>query len=308
MVRAGRHDELALKRQRDLAGALILANLGIGSVSALIIDRYDWSLGLTATEMTLWVAAFAVTLLALLIAAGFIEWLAGALPSFIARNEAGPNPNRLSTFIAEKRMVFYYVGVWANLIALALVTETTGGLQASPFVPVFVAFILTGQQLSRFRTQAFNLLVSGLVLVAAMLAFHSLASEPSSLPPDQLPIAVVVLSLLAGGLLNVFERPHNYLLKKQVPPPTHARIYRDGEGVWRFVFFMDRHSQDPVLLGRSDPSLQDGKFPPELRERFEEHIKEMGKHGSWANVSPEWPAKCKQSFTMRLIATEDDPH
>jgi hypothetical protein len=306
MARGIRHDALALKRQRNLAATLILANLTIATVSAWIIEHYNWDVELTQTEQIFWIAGFTATLVVLLIASGFLEWLPGALSGVFVGTEAESVPNRLSAFIARHRMVFYYAGVWANMTTLALVVETTGGLPTSPFVPIFVAFVLTGQQLSRFRTQALTLFVSGLALVVVMLSCRSLVSDPATAPPDLLPIAVVILSLLMGGLLNILERPHNYLLKKQVPAPTHARIYRDGEGIWRFAFFLKRHQQDPVLQGRSDPPIPEGQFPSGLRERFEEHAREMGQHAAWTNVSPQWPSTCEQSFTIELVALEED--
>lgn len=306
MTPGSRHDQLSLWRQQRLAGVLIVTNLAIVAASALIIAHYDWSLGLTPTERLLWALAFAITLVALLIASGFLEWLSDSLGGF---GQAGTRsqPGRVQRFIARRRMVFYYAGVWANMIAIALVTETTGGLAASPFVPLFVAFVLTGQQLSRFRTQALNLLWSGLIIAGALLVCHSLATEPPAPAPDELPIAMVVLALLMGGVLNISERPHNYMLRAQVPPPSHVRIYRDGEGVWRFAFFLKRHAQDPVLLAHDSSSVPEGDFPPELRERLEEHAREMGKHGKWKNTGLEWPATFAQSFTIELVTREDVP-
>lgn len=292
----GRHDALALKRQRGLAAVLLIANLIIGIACVAIIEWEGWSPGITSIEGTICTAVFGVSWLSLLVAAGLVEWLPQITSDLL--RDAGDNSRatkRMATFIARWRMAPYYLGVWANLVGVALLAEFTGGLTGSPFVALLVALVLIGQQVSRFKLQAGALLLSGAIIVIAMLACESLATPPPEPSPQLLSAALVLFAFVAGGLLNYYEKAHNYLIGKRVRPPRQVRIYRDGRNVWRFVL----HRQDPVLLG-SDHSPIEGGVPIELREQFERYAQQMGTHADWGELTPSWPDTCEDSFIVPL--------
>lgn len=203
-----------------------------------------------------------------------------------------------AAFLARYRMAFYYTGVLANLIALALATEVTGGLAESPFVPLLVAFVLSAQQLSRFRTQAGVMFAAGLVAVTLMLLLDRFASDPPVPAPHDLVIMSVLLALAGGGWLSLREKPYNHYVKKNVQGPSQVHIYRDGRDAWRFVLYSKIHRQDPILL-RTDGGL-DGEFPESLKERLEERLFAMGEAGGWEEFELIWPQRCTGSFAVAI--------
>jgi hypothetical protein len=303
MKRNRRHDAVALDRQKSLAPLLILSNLGVGGFLVGVMLLSGWDPELSTGELIACVVVGAVSALALLVAAGFVEWLPQLFPSLYGDSvRSGRKSSASARFVARNRMVFYYVGVWSNFFAIALVTEFTGGLLGSPFVALLIAFVLTGQQLSRFRKQSGALLATGLLVALAMLKLESHVATPSPPAPDELEAASILLALAAGGLLSYFEKSHNYLIEKHVRPPSHVRIYADGLGIWRFAFYRDIHRQDPVLLAPHDPSTapRNGGFPPELKARFEKLVEAMAADAKWPNRSLRWPTKCEDSFSMDL--------
>ncbi len=293
-----RHDKVALDRQRDLAAILLIVNLVVGAVCFVIIhySSSDWEIEMNAWQSGVCLGLFGVSLLSLLVAAGTFEWLPKIAPSL--RREGGGDPHagfRLGAALAKHRMVPYYLGVWFDLLALAWLTEFSGSLVTSPFVPLLVAFVLVGQQVSRFKTQAGALLATAALVVVAMLIFEP--DDPTNLPPAGLVLATVLLSLVVGAVLNLYEKPHNYRDPKRVKPPTHARIYRDGQEIWRFSFY----GQDPVLFGPTNGSP--AALLAELRERFTAHTKEMGALAAWGGLAPEWPSECdEKGFVVPLRA------
>lgn len=308
MKRNSRHDSVALARQKNLAALLILANLFVGAALALVMTLSDWSPGLTSFELIVCCIVFGMAWLALVVAGGFVEWLPRALPSaFPGGLQADGEPSSVAAFIARRRMVFYYAGVVLDLLAIAVISQVTGGLPESPFVALLIAFVLTGQQLSRFRTQSGILFVLGIVTALLMLIFEPFFSKPEPPAPPELEIAAVLLALATGGVLNYFEKSHNYLLERHVHRPSHVRIYEDGRGIWRYSLYRDFHRQDPVLFPPGDPAvkLDDGEFPPGLKERFEELAKAMGSDASWDALEPDWPERCEDSFAMRLVVKKD---
>lgn len=297
MTRTGRHDALSLKRQRGLAALLLIANLVLAVACGAVLAITGWNPEFTNAERILCMSVFGVSWVALVIAAGVVEWLPQITSDLL--RDAGDNARatkRLARFVAERRMVPYYVGLVFNLFGVALLAEFTGGLTESPFVALFVAFVLIGQQVSRFKLQATLLLVYGAVLVGGMLALKEVVSEPSEATPPALSATIILLSFVAGGLLNSYEKVHNYLVERRVQPPAQVRIYRDGRGIWRFAL----HRQDPVLLG-PDPAPVKSGVPSELRERFEEHAKQMGAYADWGDLHTDWPNDCEDdSFIVPL--------
>src|SRR5215213_6353853 len=72
----------------------------------------------------------------------------------------------------KNRMVFYYLGLFSNIFAFAILVESTGGLLASPFTAIMVALVLTGQQLSRFKSQSRWLIAIGLMSAGAFYLYE----------------------------------------------------------------------------------------------------------------------------------------
>jgi len=301
MPRPKRHDGVAHERQRKLAALLVLVNLLVGSISITIVLATDWNLELTRSEWICIAILVAISWINLLIAAGFIGWAVdlalSMLPDSIGASEVPPDAGLLE----RGRMAFYYVGVWANLFALGFIIEVTGGLAESPFVALLIAFVLTGQQLSRFRTQSGLLYASGLLTVALMIALEPLSTRPADLAPHELTIAVVILALAAGGLLNFIEKPQNYLVEKHVKQPSRARIYQDGRSVWRVTLLEKVYRQDSVIFTRAEAGLSvDGEFPDGFKERFELLLDKMAEDAGWATLKPTWPDRCSASFVVKL--------
>jgi hypothetical protein len=297
-----RHDEISHERQKRLGALLVVTNLIVGGISLAIVFLTDWNPELTRGEWIAFGLVILISWLNLLIAAGVVGWVfdlaLSMLPDGVGSTDAHPDDKLLE----RHRMAFYYVGVWSNLLALGLIIEVSGGLGESPFVPLLIAFVLTGQQLSRFRTQSGLLYVSGLALVGLMVLCEPLASEPPESAPHELTMVVAFLALAAGGLLNYVEKPHNYLLEKHLKPPSRARIYQDGCGAWRVALLHSIHRQDPVLLGGDVKSALpiDGQFPDGLQERFEAYLRSMAEDARWSPVEPDWPQQCSLNFMVKL--------
>jgi hypothetical protein len=196
-----------------------------------------------------------------------------------------------------------------DLLALGVMIEVSGGLAESPFVPLLIAFVLTGQQLSRFKTQSGLLYLSGLVIFGLMIIVEPLSSRPPEPPPHELTIAMAFLALATGGLLNYFEKPHNYLLAKRLKPPSRARIYQDGSGVWRVSLLHSIHRQDPVIFPASDPptELIDGEFPIGLQEQVNAYLEALSTVAKWEHVQTDWPSRCSSSFMVRIVPKGEAP-
>ncbi len=307
MPKKTRHEEIAHERQQRLAGLLVVVNLGVGAISAAFLFETDWQMGLSTNEWITFGAIVAISWLNLLIAAGAVGWLWDAVLTALPEgHSATPPPD--GWLLERGRMVFYYVGVWANLLALAYIIETTGGLAESPFVPLLIAFVLTGQQLSRFRTQSGLIYLSGLVAIGLMIAGESLFTEPAEVAPHEMTIAIAALAVTAGGLLNYIEKPPNYMLEKHVKQPSRARVYQDGRGVWRVVLLERIHRQDPVVfmsaVGVAE-QVKDG-YPTGLKEEFQTYIESMGKVAGWRQLKATWPSRCTTSFIVQLSPEQED--
>jgi hypothetical protein len=301
MARVKRHDDISHERQQKLAALLVLVNLFVGGISTLFILATDWNLELTRSELVCIAVLIVVSWLNLLVAAGFIGWVVDLVLSMLPDGTGTTEPSPDAALLKRHRMAFYYVGVWANLLALGLIIEVTGGLAESPFIALLIAFVLTGQQLSRFRMQSGLLYASGLALVALMIALEPLSTQPAEPAPHELTIAVAILALAAGGLLNFIEKPHNYLLEKHVKQPSRARIYQDGRGVWRVTLLEKVHRLDPVIFARVEAGTAvEGKFPAGLKERFESLLNVMAEDAGWTTLKPNWPDRCSANFIVGL--------
>jgi hypothetical protein len=303
-----RHDEVAHERQQNLAALLVLVNLFVGAICLAIILEVGWDPEFTRTEWTYCLALVLFSWLNLLIAAGAVGWLISLLFSILPDSVGGARQRPDAGLLSRHRMIFYYLGVWSNLLALGLVIEITGGLAESPFDALLIAFVLTGQQLSRFRTQSGLLYISGLLVFGVILALEPVASKPVEAAPHVLTIAVAFLALVAGGFLNYFEKPHNYLVEKHVKQPSHARLYQDGQGTWRVALLENTHRQDPVLFRqRTGGASSNGEFPVGLKEKFQTFMDSMAQDASWGSLRSDWPANCTRSFVVTLVPAESEP-
>lgn len=305
MSRPTRHDEVSHERQQNLAALLVLVNLFVGAISLAIILEVGWDPELTRAEWVSFSVLVLFSWLNLLIAAGTLGWVFRLVLSMLPDGYGVEKPPDAG-LLERHRMIFYYLGVWSNLLAIALMIEITGGLAESPFDALFIAFVLTGQQLSRFRTQSGLLYLSGLAVFGLMIAFEPLATRPDVAAPHELTIAVAFLALGAGGFLNYFEKPHNYLVEKHIKQPSHARVYQDGQGAWRVALLESIHRQDPVIFGRMEfDRSNDGRFPDGLKEKFQTYVDTMGQDAEWDSLRSAWPERCTRSFVVKLVPTKD---
>lgn len=303
MARPKRHDEISHDRQRRLAALLVIVNLAVGLASVVAVLLTDWNLEFSQLDWVCIAIVVSVSWFNLLIAAGVIGWILDLLSGLLPDSVGASGKPRDARLLQRGRMVFYYVGVWANLLALAFIIEITGGLAESPFVALLIAFVLTGQQLSRFRTQSVLLYVSGLLIVALMVLLESIVQPPREAAPHALEIAIASLALVAGGLLNIAEKPANYLVKK-VQQPSRARVYRDGGGTWRVCLLGDVHRQDPVIFASLETGADhEEAFPDGLKDKLEEFLKRMTEDAGWSTMVVSWPDRYSGSFVVALERT-----
>jgi hypothetical protein len=217
--REPRHDDIAHERQRRLAPLLLLANLAIAVCATAIMLGFDWGPDPTEAELALFTVLLGLSWATLLIAAGAVGWVVELLDGVGTPPEQA-KPRIDARFLARYRMVFYYAGVLTNLAAFALVAEVTGGLAESPFVALLVAFVVTSQQLSRFKTQSVLMFLAGAAVVALVWALEPSASHPSEPAPHGVEIALVLLAFLGGGLLSIIEKPRNPRRAVESPSST----------------------------------------------------------------------------------------
>lgn len=216
--RKPRHDTIAHERQRRLAPLLLLANLAIAVAAAIVMLSFGWGPDPTGFELGLFLFLLVFSWTNLLIAAGAVGGLVDLLDG-VPKHQREASPRVDDRILARYRMVFYYVGVLANLAAFALVAEVTGGLAGSPFVALLVAFVVTSQQLSRFKTQSALMLLAGLVVIVVMYLLEADASHPPDPAPEGAEIILVVLALVGGGLLGIIEKPRN---SRGAPDPASS--------------------------------------------------------------------------------------
>jgi glycerophosphoryl diester phosphodiesterase len=295
-----RHDDISNERQQGLATLLLAFNVLAVFVWFVPVQiLYHWNPGLTPTEVLLLCCLAGILAISLLLAAEIPQgiqraWNRGLGPGEL-RSAADP--------FVQYRWLFYYIALTANILALALVVETTGGLGSSPFVALFVAFILIGQQLSRFETQSRRLILFGATLAGAMLLLKGYASKPEHLAPVGVTVFVVFLTLGFSGLLSWREKPPNPLVGSgRSALPTHAHVYH-AYGAWHFVLYRHRHRLDPVVPGRT----QGGR----LKVAFQGSVKKMAAEAGWPALRLTWPKDALQrepaSFRVAFEAAQDSP-
>jgi hypothetical protein len=304
-MKVSRHDDVAHERQQKLALLLCLSDLFVALAAAAIALRYHWHSDVSGYEIVLGACLTAISWVTLLVAGGTVGWVA-SLFSALSSAPTTSAERVDAVLLARYRMAFYYVGVFCNLAVIALITEVTGGIGGSPFVPLLIAFVLTSQQLSRFRTQSGLMLLSGLIITVLLLLVEPLATEPATAPPKLLTIVMLMLAFATGALLTYFEKPHNLYVEKHVHKPSRVRIYRDGKGSWRAALYDQVHQQDPVLMCEPEClELSSGAFPDGLKKRVEDYVAVMADAAGWSRPTMEWPKTCSMSFAMLLSFDEE---
>lgn len=299
-VRQPRHDQIAFRRQRYLAVFLLMIDIYVIALSALVAYIAKWH-PITQDGFFLTGTLALATVICLLLAAGVVGGLRGMWNEGIsaAPGRRHPDPD----FFVKRRMVFFYTGVNLNILGLAILVEQTGGITASPYIAVFFAFVLTGQQLSRFKTQSSFLISVGVALTAAMWVYESVFG-PSKTPgaPKVLTFLLVASTFVACGLITNYEKGHNYLVEGEQSLPTHAHVYRDSESMWHYAVYCQRHRLDPIFghdpeEAGTESSLESRHDSEEtgtesslenVRDRVEAIVKSMYQAAGWGQPSFEW--------------------
>lgn len=296
-----RHDGIAHQRQRRLAQLLWIFNLVLVVGCGMILLRDHWNPEPTGAEMITLVCLVASSWLCLLIAAGIVGWFVDLFRGF-GSGPSGAKPPIDDKFLNKHRMSFYYVGVILNLLAIALVTEITGGLAESPFTALLIAFVLTAEQLSRFKSQAKVMFGIGVATVSLMIALERYASDPQTLAPHLLYMSVALAALIGGGLLTLSEKPRNHYVHR-LNDPSQVLVYRDADGSWRFAIYDESHRQDPIVHpGNGSDAME---FPIDLEERVIECALDMAASARWEKGKrpPGWPSEFTTCFSLELKAT-----
>jgi hypothetical protein len=230
-----------------------------------------------------------VTMLCLLLATGAVG---GARDMWAGGMTPGPAvwAHRDTDFFAARRMIFFYAGVNLNIVTLSVLIEQTGGIIRSPYSAVFFAFILTGQQLSRFKTQSSFLISVGVILTLAMWIYETaFGLLKTSDPPKPLVFLLVVSTFIACGLMTNYEKNHNYYVEGRQNLPTHAHVYRDAEGVWHYEIYCQRHRIDPIVGDLSSLPAQTGDSSNAVRRGVEATVKSMYEAAGWGHPKFLWP-------------------
>jgi hypothetical protein len=303
MLRSTRHDNIAFIRQRYLAIFLLILLAIVIVLSAAISYSFKWH-PLTRDRLDIVIPLSVVAALSLLLAAGAVGGCRDMWENAINKTPAA-RIHRDSDFFARKRMVFFYAGVYLSLVLFVVVIEQTGGVITSPYTAPFVALVLTGQQLSRFKTQASFLISTGIALTIIMRIYESVVgvlNTPSS--PRILVYLLIAISLVAAGLIANVEKDHNYLIEGKQHLPTHARVYKDAHGIWHYVIYCQRHQLDPIA--GSDTTKEGTRdSESEVYAKVEADVRSMYQAAGWGQPSFNWsPRELGNSFTVSFPVNE----
>ena len=287
LLQRPRHDQIAFRRQQYLAAFLLMIDAYVAVISVVVGYIAKWH-PLTQDELLLTTILALASMVCFLLAAGAVGGIRDMWNEGIGI--APGLRHRDTDFFAKRRMIFFYTGVNLNMIALALLVGQTGGITASPYIAVFFAFILTGQQLSRFKTQSSFLIGVGIVLTAAVFVCESTVGLPkTSRAPDELTFLLLASTLIACGLITSYEKGQNYLVEGKQNLPTHAHVYRDATGMWHYAVYCRRHRLDPVVGHDSEETGTEGSLES-VRKKVEAIVKSMYQAAEWGKPSFEWPA------------------
>jgi len=303
MFRTTRHDNIAFIRQRYLAMFLLILLAIVIILSAAIAYAFKWH-PLTPDRLAIVIPLSAATALSLLLAAGVVGGCRDMWDNAVNKTPAA-RTHRDNDFFARKRMVFFYAGVNLSLVLFVVVIEQTGGVTSSPYTAPFVALVLTGQQLSRFKTQASFLISTGMVLTLIAGIYESTAGvldTPS--PPRILVYLLIAISLAAAGLIANVEKDHNYLIEGKQHLPTHARVYKDAHDIWHYVIYCQQHQLDPIV-GSDTTKEGTRNSESEVCAKVEADVRSMYQAAGWGQPSFNWsPREQGNSFTVSFPVNE----
>jgi hypothetical protein len=303
MFRTTRHDNIAFIRQRYLAIFLLILLAIVIVLSVATAYAFKWH-PLTPGRLAIVIPLSAVTVLSLLLAAGAVGGCRDMWENAINKTPAA-RTHRDSDFFARKRMVFFYIGVNLSLVLFVVVIEQTGGVISSPYTAPFVALVLTGQQLSRFKTQASFLISAGIALTIIMGIYESSVGVLNTPPPPRLlAYLLIAISLVASGLIANVEKDHNYLIEGKQQLPTHARVYKDAHDIWHYVIYCQRHQLDPIV-GSDTTKEGTRNSENEVCTKVEADVRSMYQAAGWGQPSFNWsPREQGNSFTVTFPVNE----
>jgi len=283
-----RHDQIARVRQGYLAVFMLLLDVILIGLSLGVAYTTKWH-PLTQDRFRTTGVLAVLSLLCLFFAAGAVGGFRDMLAGGISR---GPKTShyRDDDFFANKRMIFFYAGVNLTLLTFAVLVEQTGGITASPYIAVFFAFILTGQQLSRFKTQSTVLIAVGAALTLAMWLWqytHGLLKSPAA--PPTLTLVLLVATFIACGLMTNYEKDHNYIVeRKEKDLPTQAYVYQDGKKKWHYVIYCRSHRLDPIVDGPESETPETDQALEPVQKRIQEIIISMYPRAEWDQTDFHW--------------------
>lgn len=278
-----------------LAHLLLLVNAVIAAVSVGVAVLSAWSPTFTPSREIVLGVVCAVMVVGLLLAGNAVQGLASSIG---AMGQGPGQPSEFGAFFVRHRAWCFYVGVNANFLALAVLVEMTGGFADSPFVALFVAMVLTAQQLCRFRTQSGYTILVGVALTGAMLAYERLDPPIAERLPKSLEVVFVVLSLAAGGFITLREKGCNYGIRRYRSAPTRAHVYKDYDGVWHCCLYRGDHRVDPVL------SANGGRSPCDALNAL---VTAMGAEAHWGSLDAAPSEPNGNDFVAELRFVRDDP-
>ena len=299
MPQLPRHDHIAFLRQGYLAAFMLMLD-GFLIVLSLIVAYADKWRPFTPDRLLLSGTLALASWLCLLLAAGTLGGLRDMWGGGIGRGPATQG-HRDTDFFAKRRMVFFYAGVNLNLLTLAVLVEQTGGITTSPYITVFFSLILTGQQLSRFKTQSSLLISAGVALTAAMWAYESASGLlKSPAPPSTLTFLVVVTIFIGCGLITNYEKDHNYRVERSEQNerknlPTKAHVYRDAKGFWHYAIYCEHHRLDPVIHHNATEATEAERSRALVRQKVEDVVKSMCQTAGWGEPAFDWQSYNEES-------------
>jgi hypothetical protein len=240
------HDSMSSVRQRAISNIILIANVGLALLFAAATNIWGWRFAFGPTGIIVFSVTWTISLLCLILCSSLFAALSSAVEGLSTRPEA--KRGQENPYLSGARKFFYYPGVFANIIAVAVVVEQSGGLIHSPFTAVLFAMVLAGQQLGRYRTNSSLFIVGGVVLTLLLLAYEGLEGiRVAQEPPRQLLFFILAASFLVAALFTHIEKRPNYRATGKFPPPTRVEIYSDNNGTWRYALYCDRSPLDPVL-------------------------------------------------------------
>jgi hypothetical protein len=253
-----RHDYLSAIRQQVIADLACIGDVVLVVLYLVAAARWHWHLDVPTGALI----AFLVSLL--LAFTGML--LCSSLPMVIGRDliylsAAHPYEEESDrSWLSLKRRYIFYPAAYLNIVAISIWIEVSGGIVASPFTPVLFAFVLTAQQLGRFRLNSLMFIATGIVITLILAAYQSVAGihrEPTA--PRQLSFYILAAAFLVAAICTHVAKATNYRATGRIPDPTHVFIYRYGDGSWRYSVHVRGTRLDSLLEIGAGASVQEAQ-------------------------------------------------